>query len=88
MASWATNGNRKPFSNDFLSMFVDSINSKACFLADLPSGQVVRFLVGFKNNGEQDFLVESMDASFRYPQDYSFIIQNVSYRVRTGLKST
>ena len=47
-------------------------------LADLPSGQVVRFLVGFKNNGEQDFLVESMDASFRYPQDYSFIIQNVS----------
>ena len=48
--------------------------------SDLPSGQVVRFLVAFRNGGDQDFLVESMDASFRYPQDYSFIIQNVSQR--------
>lgn len=50
--------------------------TKPTVSSDLPSGQVVRFLVAFRNGGDQDFLVESMDASFRYPQDYSFIIQN------------
>lgn len=50
--------------------------TKPTVSSDLPSGQVVRFLVGFKNNGDEDFLVETMDASFRYPQDFSFIIQN------------
>ncbi|KAL5021688.1 hypothetical protein ScPMuIL_000843 [Solemya velum] len=43
---------------------------------DLPAGHLVRFLVGFTNKGEQDFVVENMEASFRYPQDYSFYIQN------------
>ena len=42
------------------------------------AGRVVKLLMGFSNNGEQDFIVESMEASFRYPQDYSFFIQNVS----------
>ena len=37
---------------------------------------MVKFLVGFSNNGDGDFTVETMDASFRYPQDYSFYIQN------------
>lgn len=50
--------------------------TKPTVSSDLPSGQVVRFLVAFRNSGDQDFLVESMDTSFRYPQDYSFIIQN------------
>ena len=44
--------------------------------ADLPAGKVVDFLVGFTNKGKQDFLVEAMDASFRYPMDFSFYIQN------------
>lgn len=43
---------------------------------DLPAGEQVKLLVGFTNKGQSDFLVESMDASFRYPQDYSFFIQN------------
>jgi len=43
---------------------------------DFPAGEQVRLLVGFTNNGEKDFVVESMEASFRYPQDYSFYIQN------------
>lgn len=43
---------------------------------DFPAGYPVKFLVGFSNNGEKDFLVETMDAAFRYPQDYSFYIQN------------
>lgn len=43
---------------------------------DFPAGYPVKFLVGFTNNGEKDFVVETMDAAFRYPQDYSFYIQN------------
>ena len=44
---------------------------------DLPAGQPVKLLVGFFNKGTNVFFVESMDAAFRYPQDYSFYIQNV-----------
>lgn len=43
---------------------------------DFPAGFLVKFLVGFTNKGDKEFTVESMDASFRYPQDYSFYIQN------------
>jgi len=43
---------------------------------DFPAGAPVRFLIGFTNKGEKDFTVDSMEASFRYPQDYSFYIQN------------
>lgn len=43
---------------------------------DLPAGKVVRFLVGFTNKGEKKFTLENLGASFRYPQDYSFFIQN------------
>ncbi len=45
---------------------------------DFPAGALVKFLVGFSNKGSKDFVVDTMDASFRYPQDYSFYIQNVS----------
>jgi translocon-associated protein subunit alpha len=50
------------------------------FLAfsDFAAGQTVKFLVGFSNKGQADFVVDTMDAAFRYPQDYSFYIQNVS----------
>ncbi|GFS25510.1 translocon-associated protein subunit alpha [Elysia marginata] len=43
---------------------------------ELPAGKQVRILVGFTNKGKVDFTVESMEASFRYPQDYSFFLQN------------
>jgi len=43
---------------------------------ELPAGKQVRILVGFTNKGKQDFLVENMEASFRYPQDYNFFLQN------------
>lgn len=42
----------------------------------LPAGKPIYVLVGFLNKGEKDFIVESIDASFRYPQDYSYHIQN------------
>jgi len=45
---------------------------------ELPGGQPVEFLVGFRNKGEQDFVIEHMDASFRYPMEWSYHIQNFS----------
>jgi len=45
---------------------------------ELHSGKIVEFLVGFVNKGGQGFTLETLDASFRYPQDYSFHIQNFS----------
>jgi translocon-associated protein subunit alpha len=43
---------------------------------ELPAGREVHFLVGFANKGTKDFIVDSMDASFRYAQDFSFHLQN------------
>ncbi|XP_013188560.2 translocon-associated protein subunit alpha [Amyelois transitella] len=43
---------------------------------DLQAGYPVEFLVGFINKGSEDYIVESMEASFRYPMDYTYYIQN------------
>jgi len=43
---------------------------------DLPAGKPLYLLVGFHNKGEKDFIVETLDASFRYAQDYNYFIQN------------
>nr|CAG4650530.1 EOG090X0ETF [Sida crystallina] len=43
---------------------------------ELPAGQIAEFLVGFTNKGNQDMLVESVEAAFHYPMDHSFVIQN------------
>ncbi|XP_067132517.1 translocon-associated protein subunit alpha-like isoform X2 [Centruroides vittatus] len=43
---------------------------------ELPAGRDVQFLVGFTNKGEKEFVLETMDASFRYSMDFSFYIQN------------
>lgn len=45
---------------------------------DLPAGNLVEFLVGFTNKGEQDLVLETLDASFRYLMDFSYYIQNFS----------
>lgn len=50
-------------------------------ISELPAGEMVKVLVGFHNKGDNDFIVESMDAAFRYPQDYSYYIQNVSFNI-------
>lgn len=43
----------------------------------LPAGKPLYVLVGFHNkHPDRDFIVETLDASFRYPQDYSYHIQN------------
>lgn len=43
---------------------------------EFPAEKMVKFLVGFSNAGSQDFVVDTMEASFRYPQDFSYHIQN------------
>ncbi|CAL4075146.1 unnamed protein product [Meganyctiphanes norvegica] len=43
---------------------------------ELPAGKLVEFLVGFTNNGDKDFVLDTIDASFRYPMDFNFYIQN------------
>ncbi|XP_054882918.1 translocon-associated protein subunit alpha-like [Poeciliopsis prolifica] len=43
---------------------------------EFPANEIVRFLVGFTNKGGQTFTVQSLEASFRYPQDFQFYIQN------------
>jgi len=45
---------------------------------ELPVGKQVEFLVGVVNSGDRDFILDYADASFRYPMDYSFTIQNFS----------
>uniref|UniRef100_A0AAQ4PRB1 Translocon-associated protein subunit alpha n=1 Tax=Gasterosteus aculeatus aculeatus TaxID=481459 RepID=A0AAQ4PRB1_GASAC len=55
-------------------------HSSASFLllvpGNFPANEIVKFLLGFSNKGPENFVVESLDASFRYPQDYQFYIQN------------
>jgi len=43
---------------------------------EFPAGHMVKFLVGFANTGSQDFVIDTMEASFRYPQDFTYYIQN------------
>lgn len=38
------------------------------FCPDFPANDIVKFLLGFTNKGPENFIVESLDASFRYPQ--------------------
>ncbi|ELT99950.1 hypothetical protein CAPTEDRAFT_223723 [Capitella teleta] len=57
------------------------------------AGELVKILVGFTNAGEKDFVVDTIDAAFHYPQDYSFYIQNftaVGYQrqVESGRQAT
>lgn len=45
-------------------------------ILDFPANNIVKFLLGFTNKGSENFIIESLDASFRYPQDFQFYIQN------------
>jgi translocon-associated protein subunit alpha len=45
---------------------------------ELPAGQITEFLVGFTNKGEQEMIVDSLEASLRYPMEFTFHIQNFS----------
>lgn len=48
---------------------------------DLQAGRLAKILIGFQNNGTNLFIVDRVDASFRYPQDFSFSIQNFTSKI-------
>ena len=51
---------------------------KLYYFPELPAGQITEFLVGFTNKGDQEMIVDSMEASLRYPMDFTFHLQNFS----------
>jgi len=63
------------------------------FVLELIAGKLTRLLVGTRNNGTQNFIVESIDGSLRYPQDFTYYIQNFTLLrsekvLEAGLEST
>ena len=42
------------------------------------AGESVKALIGMSNKADEDFIVTLVEGSLRYPQDFSFHIQNVS----------
>ncbi|XP_071451481.1 translocon-associated protein subunit alpha [Hetaerina americana] len=61
---------------DTTILFTKPVSSSSSL--ELPGGNVVELLIGFSNKGAQDFILEAVDASFRYPMDFAFHIQNYS----------
>jgi len=47
---------------------------------EIPVNRLIQILVGFTNNGQQNYVVENIRASLRYPQDFSYFIQNFTAR--------
>lgn len=46
--------------------------------SELPAGKAVEFVIGVINSGDHDYIIDGADASFRYPMDYNYHIQNFS----------
>merc|ERR1712211_113452 len=60
---------------------------------ELPAGQVTELLIGFTNKGDQEMMLDSLEASLRYPMDFTFHIQNFttatfSKTVKPGQQAT
>ncbi|XP_017494641.1 PREDICTED: translocon-associated protein subunit alpha-like [Rhagoletis zephyria] len=65
-----------PYADTFL-LFTKPLYTAGQQL-DLPGGKPVEFLIGFTNKGKNDFVIETVEASFRYPMDFNYHIQNFS----------
>ena len=65
--------------NEFCSPLSSSSSSSSSSFLFL--GRIVSRSALLPSTGGKDFLVESLDASFRYPQDFSFHIQNFTAAV-------
>lgn len=68
---------KSPDADTFL-LFTRPLHSGSGSQMELPAGYPVEFLVGFSNKGSDDFIVETVEASFRYPMDFNYFIQNFS----------
>ncbi|XP_018667241.2 translocon-associated protein subunit alpha [Ciona intestinalis] len=45
---------------------------------EIIAGKKASGLIHFSNTGSNNFIITSIDGSFRYPQDFSYVIQNFS----------
>lgn len=45
---------------------------------DIPVNKPVRLLIGFRNKGDTPFTVDGLEASLRYPMDWSYTIANLT----------
>ncbi|KAL7743842.1 hypothetical protein ACLKA6_000247 [Drosophila palustris] len=84
-------GSTSPHADTYL-LFTKPLHTPGQQL-DLPGGKPVEFLIGFTNKGQEEFVIETIEASFRYPMDFNYFIQNfsaVAYNreVKPGFEST
>ncbi|CAI4230908.1 unnamed protein product [Auanema sp. JU1783] len=63
-------------SPDATVSFVFTQPEDANTVKELYGGKYVKFLIGFRNKGEKDFIVKHSETSFRYALDYNYYIQN------------
>lgn len=45
---------------------------------DVPVNKPIRLLIGFRNKGDSVFMVDGLEASLRYPMDWSYTIANLT----------
>ena len=45
---------------------------------EIPTNKPIRLLIGFRNRGENAFMVDYLTASLRYPMDFSYNIANLT----------
>ena len=50
--------------------------SDANVVREFYTGKPVKYLIGFQNKGEKDFVVKYAETSFRFPTDHSYHLQN------------
>jgi translocon-associated protein subunit alpha len=60
---------------DFVVIFN---NKKTAGTTDLVAGEVTTALIGLSNTGSKDFIITAIEGSLRFPQDFSYHIQNFS----------
>lgn len=60
---------------DFVTLFT---NQQSPGSTEVVAGEPVKALIGMSNKGDEDFIVTLVEGSLRYPQDFSFHIQNFS----------
>ncbi|PIO59118.1 Translocon-associated protein, alpha subunit [Teladorsagia circumcincta] len=63
-------------SADAVVSFIFTQPADANIVKEIHGGKVVKFLIGFQNRGEKDFLVKHSETSFRYPMDFNYYLQN------------
>jgi translocon-associated protein subunit alpha len=72
-----TEGTKSSPDADTFLLFTRPLHTQGNQL-ELPGGVPVEFLIGFLNKGKDDFVIETVEASFRYPMDFNYFIQNFS----------